>query len=241
MNNCIKNRFSIAGWVLLLTCAGSAADEIDTADHQSIHVLVTEYPPFLGEELPGGGISMQALQRKLTGSSFLIEPIYAPPARIYRMMLTDVWEASFIPPGNVDVKVEHLTIEKATLMLGLFRRKTNSSFDWQDLPELNGGRVAVLNSAGQSQYQTYLLKHGLEVMTTNDMKQGFKLLNLGRVDYVVSIYESGLHVLNELALDTNDFQFSKVWPERFDHSIYINLESAIGQNLADYLETNRAQ
>ena len=171
------------------------------------------------------------LRERLEGSGIEIAPRFLPPARIQHTMDKEAWHASYVPqPGNIETTVR-LVLEDANFVYGLFRAREDTPFEWQDLAELSSRKIAVTRSSKLQSYNAKLAEGGAELVFIDDISQGFRMLQHGRVDYVLAIQETGWYIMDLLKMNRTQFQFSDSAIDRFPYAIYVNGTTPEGQAL----------
>ncbi|WP_344806573.1 hypothetical protein [Allohahella marinimesophila] len=196
-----------------------------------VKVLTIEYPPFTSEAMPTQGTSFAMLRKRLEGSGIEIAPRFLPPARLQQTMDNEAWHASYVPQPNAAASTVRLVLQDANFIYGLFRVRESSAFEWTDLSELAGKQIAVTRSLKLEAYNAELVSKGAHLVFIDDISQGFRMLEHGRVDYVLAIQETGWYVMDTLKMKRQNYQFSDSAIDRFPYAIYINQSTLEGQAL----------
>src|SRR5690606_27487462 len=197
-----------------------------------VEVIAIEYPPFLVEKQPGQGTSFEYLNRSLVNSNIEIVPVFVPPGRAKYLMERDGWHASFLPPATALSSVQLVSLQDAHMRFGLLRRHQEGRFVWSETKELAGKTVAVTRTGRISGYYSDMKQNGMELFFVNDMQQAVRLLMHKRVDYVLTVEETGWYVVDSLGMDRKDFQFSDSSFDIFDYHIHVNTQTPEGRELA---------
>lgn len=142
-------------------------------------VLAVEYPPFTSQHLTDGGIAFQILRQAYPEYRF--KPHIVPPKRAYQMIQNGQWCMSFYP-SNEGVASHKITLSKQYIVIGLIRMQQPTPFQWQQLAELSGSRVALLRSGDSSPFSNKFNQAGLIITYTETIQQAVDLLLRQRVD-----------------------------------------------------------
>ena len=142
-------------------------------------VLAVEYPPFTGHQLSEGGIAFEILRQAYPEYRF--KPHIVPPKRAYQMIQNGQWCMSFYPSSE-GVASHKITLSKQNIVIGLIRMQQPTPFQWQQLAELSGSRVALLRSGDSSPFSNKFNQAGLIITYTETIQQAVDLLLRQRVD-----------------------------------------------------------
>lgn len=125
------------------------------------------------------------LLRKYAKKHFIVEiqPQIAPPARVQLLLKFKSWCLSFYPPLQLEDPGNVIQLSKNRIKIGMFRKRQNSVFRWDNLNEYSGARIALLRSKKSSRFYQLFTKAGLLPMFVDSIEQGIKLLLRDRVDY----------------------------------------------------------
>ena len=175
-------KYSVVLFALLLvpTTTIAVTSKVDVVD-----VISVEYPPFTSAKLPDHGFAHKKL-KEYAQKNFKVElnPLVLPPARAQQFMLSGNWCLSFYPPANQDRASSFVPLDESVVMLGLYRIKQSSPFNWTSLEELNGAAVAVLRSDQAYQHLLESLRNaGLRTIGVETVEQGLRLMLSERVQY----------------------------------------------------------
>ncbi|WP_028301248.1 hypothetical protein [Oceanospirillum beijerinckii] len=209
----------LATFLISLLCAVIAwADKeiVDTSPEQALPVLEVEviamqYPPYTGSQLTDYGLAFRALQAKLDqtdGARVVLTPHFLPPARAGLAVQEGHWQASFFPPvSGLKESYRNVLPSHEPIKIGLFRLHKMQPFLWDYYHELEG-RVAFTRLKGNSPIRDQMVAAGLNIVEVDSLEQSFRLLRLGRVDYVFSERLAGFYIGLNQGMTHDDLQFS---------------------------------
>ncbi|MCZ4336372.1 hypothetical protein [Shewanella colwelliana] len=189
-----------------------------------LNVIAIDYPPFTTENIEGdNGIAFRLLQQALSDSELTVNPDIYSTARAHKLIRTGQWCASFYPPKEATEQLVNIPLAVQPIKLGLYRKRQESPFRWDDLSELGGSQVAYLRAVARDGIGLDMTNAGLVIFNVESVRQGLQLLAKGRVDYAFADNVSGAIILNELGLDINDYQFSQNLFRALPMGIWLNL------------------
>jgi len=153
-------------------------------DRPVIKVLAIEYPPFTSSKMIQNGVAFMLL-RQYAKKHFIadIQPLIVPPARVQILLELKSWCLSFYPPLHLKSSGSSIQLSKTKIKIGMFRKRQNSVFRWDNLKEYSGASIALLRSNNSSRFYQLYTEAGLFPMFVDSIEQGIKLLLRGRVDY----------------------------------------------------------
>ncbi|MCD8522873.1 MAG: hypothetical protein LRY66_16080 [Saccharospirillaceae bacterium] len=188
-----------------------------------IQVLAIEYPPFTSSASAGNGVSFVMLNRILQSHGWNAHAEFLPPARVPMVInQSGHWLASFFPPKTGSSHVEVVIVAPAAIRMGLFRQRKTGEFSWQALSELRDNTLATIRSDYSSAYVTPFVKAGMNMVFVDSIEQGIRMLAEGRVDYVLSIEDTGWYYAELHNLGREQLQFSDSIIATFPHVLYVN-------------------
>jgi len=151
---------------------------------QSIDVITVEYPPFTSNYVSGYGINFKLLDKYATHNfKTTFQPLFVPPARAQKLMLTNDWCLSFYPPKPNDPYAKFQPLSDEIVKLGLYRLKSHKPFKWQSLSELKNKSVALLRPTKLGPIHEQLKQAQMKLVFVETVEQGLSMLIHKRVDY----------------------------------------------------------
>lgn len=198
-------------------------------------VIAIEYPPFVSQAEPNGGISTGLLKEKLERAGWSYAISFYSPLRAHHETEQQDWLLSFYPPSG-DINASAILLGEAKIYYGLFRNKQQGEFAWRDLAELKGKTVATIRSQTTSsgQDQETFLQAGMKVVFIDTIDQAVLMLNSRRIDFLLTADATGWYYINKNQLDAANFEFSSQYFREYPHMIYYNPQHpAIKQLLSD--------
>ena len=237
MSRFIPSLALVAGLLILTPSARSADDAIDNKEVINdavtrIQVLAIEYPPFTSSGSVADGLSFVRLNRILQPYGWRAIAEFLPPARApMEVNQTAAWLASFFPPKIGSPHVEVVIVAPAAIRMGLFRQRKSGGFSWQALSELRDSSLATIRSDSSSAYVTPFVKAGMNMVFVNSIEQGIQMLAEGRVDYVLTVEDTGWYYATQHGLSREHLQFSDSIIATFPHVLYVNRTHPLGPEL----------
>lgn len=242
MSRFIPSLALVAGLLTLTPSAISADDTIDNKEVMNdpvtrIQVLAIEYPPFTSSGSVADGLSFVRLNRILQSHGWNAHAEFLPPARVPMVInQSGHWLASFFPPKTGSSHVEVVIVAPAAIRMGLFRQRKTGEFSWQALSELRDNTLATIRSDYSSAYVTPFVKAGMNMVFVDSIEQGIRMLAEGRVDYVLSIEDTGWYYADLHNLGREQLQFSDSIIATFPHVLYVNRTHPKGPELIRLLQ-----
>jgi len=154
------------------------------SDRPVIKVLAIEYPPFTSSKMIHNGIAFMLLReyaKKHLKAD--IQPQIVPPARVQVLLKLNSWCLSFYPPLQLKDSDSSIQLSKTKIKIGMYRKRQNSDFRWDNLNEFSGASIALLRSNKSNRFYQLYSEAGLFPMFVDSTEQGIKLLLRDRVDY----------------------------------------------------------
>lgn len=202
-----------------------------------IRVLAIEYPPFTSAGTDGDGLSFRLLNQLLKPYNWYAGAEYLPPARApLAVNKSSGWLASFFPARADSEHAQVITLAPAAIRMGLFRQRQQTPFRWSSLDELKGKTLATIRSGSAGAFITPFIDAGMQPVFVNNLDQGILMLAEGRVDYVLSVEDTGWYYAGLHKLDVNRLQFSDTIISTFPHVVYVNREHPQGPQLIRLLQ-----
>jgi polar amino acid transport system substrate-binding protein len=154
------------------------------SDRPVIKVLAIEYPPFTSSKMTHNGIAFMLL-RQYAKKHFIadIQPHIVPPARLQVLLKLKSWCLSFYPSLQLEGPDNFIQLSDSKIKIGMYRKRQNSVFRWDNLNEFSGASIALLRSNKSSRFYQLYTEAGLLPIFVDSIEQGIKLLLKGRIDY----------------------------------------------------------
>lgn len=216
-------------WLIVVfgPLAGAQAQSQNEASVETIKVVAIEYPPFLGSDLVGYGISFAAIQRYADAHfKVRIVPDFVPPARAKRRALGEDWCISAYPADPSDSGAYFVKLLEDTIEIGLYRKRRPANlapFRWDNLSELRGSTVAILRSNVEGEFHRLLRRSGIEPIFVETPSQGFQMLLNDRIDYAQG---DSLSLSTMPEVDPRDVEFSESYMFEVESGFHYRLSCA---------------
>ena len=194
----------------------------------TIHAL--EYPPFLGKNLPGQGITMEIIRAALAAENARAECVFMPVARGTALM-----KSGEIPVGIFGFQLDGYPHLKP---VGLGKTRVNLyTYNKDPLPAWNEARDLIKYRVGSLRGLPSLSKltdAGVAVDISETPEVLIKKLRLGRIEVAILIDETELHLTTSLyPAERNLFRpMKKTWTE-VPYGVVSNIETAEGRAFFD--------
>ena len=177
---------------------------------QTFEVLAIDYPPFTSESSPDFGLNFKYLEEyaseNLPDTSFI--PVFVPPARADTLLVEGAYCLAFFQPQKTQDDYRFHVLSQDVVSLGLIRMQQFGEFEWDDLREFSGKKIAVLRSSINQLLFKKFFEQGAIPFEVENIKQGLKVLKAGRVDFAFGD-SSSLDYHNQFwGLEKDQFQFS---------------------------------
>jgi polar amino acid transport system substrate-binding protein len=181
-------------------------------DDKKVTIALGEWPPFIGEKLPGLGAISRIVISSYEAQGYQVSVGFFPWKRSFELTRLGTWDATAVWVRNPER--ERAFVYSDAVMVGkqvLFYRK-DKAFDWKSLEDLE--RYIIGGSTGY--YHGAIIDQGEKtgVFTLEripDEAANFKKLLMGRVDLVVANKDVGYYLMNEMF---NADQLSKITHHR---------------------------
>lgn len=223
--------------LLLLSMVPALASDVRAAK-LPVTVIAVEYAPYTSYRLPDNGASFRFLNQLLHqyDSAVSVQAKFYPAARAERVLESQDWEASFYPPGMAyKAYYRNIELTELPLKLSLFRvNQGEKPFRWRHLTDLKG-RVVFVRRLSRGPIRDAFASAGLEVISTDDLEQGFRLLKKGRAEYIFAEYRAGLQAASLAGLKQNNIQFAQNVLMSVPLNIWVNPYSEGGLQLLNEL------
>lgn len=225
--------------VIFLSIDSVAADlptQPDVDSGRAINVVAIEYPPYSSSAATSRGLSFETLRHALSGSDFVIQDVFLPPARAAIYTQSDQgWLLSLFPPPAKSPHVQKIVYQRARIPYSLFRRHQTQPFRWENLNELAGGSVALTRTPNNNQSLVKYRAAGLTPVFINTLDQGIKMVLESHVDYVLTTQETGLYYAKKLDIDPQKLQFAETVIQWFPYTVYLNIRHPYAAEIATLL------
>ncbi|WP_434925900.1 substrate-binding periplasmic protein [Shewanella sp. HL-SH2] len=197
-------------------------DEVNIAQSIGEHeVIAVDYPPFTTMDVDDHGINFSLLSQLISDHyDFKVKPLFLPPARAQLQVQSGRWCLSFFPPPESQ-QAYFVPLSQQKVVLGLFRRKENAPFSWDDLSELKGKNLAIMRYKREGDFHRQFINAGLNMVPIESVEQGFKMLKHKRVDLVFS-NQFPDYLFKHPEINSQDFQFSNTPILEAQVGVYIN-------------------
>jgi polar amino acid transport system substrate-binding protein len=198
-----------AAFASSLLCASLLFLPAKAAD-QSILKLATSYwPPYTGEDLPGGGISTSVVRAVFARAGYEISVTVQPWQRSQTALLNDDrFIATFPVYDTTQRKAEcHLSRRIGTGPIGFAERRDNP-ISWQKLEDLRGVRIGtVMGYTNTDKFDAMAEAGVLDVSAVPDDLMNLRRLVFNRIDLAAM----DKYVMRYMVLNTKELK-----PHRLD-------------------------
>ena len=198
---------------------------------KTLEIQTIEYPPFMMRKNIVDSVITPIYDDVFDKSGFNYRLLFNPLPRVNLIVKEGHWCSTNIAPVTQMDNIVSITLPFAPLELRLYRLAKNSRFYWKELNELKGKKLAILRSRNVKSVMVYS-KAGIELIKTNNIKQSFSLLLLGRVDYILTNELTSRYIVNELAKTYDQIQKSENVLITIQPKLWFNLNC--GQAKAAY-------
>jgi len=167
--------------------------------NKTVTVALGEWPPFIGEKLPGFGAISRIVTSSFENQGYQVSVGFFPWKRSFELTRLGDWDATAVWIRNP--QRERAFVYSDAVMVAtqvLFYRK-DSPFDWKSLDDLE--KYIIGGSTGY--YHGEIIEQGekADVFTLEripDEAANFKKLLIGRVDLVVANKDVGYYLMNQM-------------------------------------------
>ena len=213
--------------LLVTTCAKATEKPV-------VLVLLVEYPPYLSQQMEGGGILFGYLDSVLQHEDWQVRYLYQPVARVVK----DIEGHNWLIATYNKVSAEHhelLTLEKDVPGVILVRRREKTPFLIKEeiidskaqLAWLNGmDDLGLLKEAGLDE---------VERVNVNSIDQGMKMLVNNRVDYLLCFVDACDYSLKQAGIDKSLVQYSDT-VRKFPFHLLLNKNHPLADRIREYLK-----
>jgi len=179
--------------------AEKVAENSILAGNKTVTIALGEWPPFIGEKLPGFGTISRIVNSSFEAQGYQVSVGFFPWKRSFELTRMGDWDATAVWISNPER--ERVFVYSDAVMVAqqvLFYRKDNP-FDWKTLDDLE--KYIIGGSTGY--YHGEIIDQGEKagVFTLEripDEAANFKKLLMGRVDLVVANKDVGYYLMNQM-------------------------------------------
>lgn len=158
---------------------------VSAIQKEQVKLITVEYPPYISEHVDGYGDVFKLISEYAAENLIVdISPNFLPPARAQKMIEDGNWCLSTYSIRLKGTDAKFITLSDETVTLTLIRLTQSEKFQWTELSELKGKRVAMLRSYTKGLLQTNFTEAGLDIVSVGTIEQGLSMLLLNRVDLV---------------------------------------------------------
>lgn len=192
-------------FIILCAIGWSIAGSVwstDADQHQdSVSVALGEWPPFIGEDLPGFGSISRIVNTAFESQGVQVKNGFFPWKRSFDLTRIADWDATAVWVRSPERERRFLYSNPVMISHNVLFYRKDHPFDWKTLEDLEG--LVIGGSTGY--YYGSVLETGEKLGTFRmeripDETANFKKLLIGRVDLVVANKEVGYFLINS-ALD----------------------------------------
>ncbi len=149
----------------------------------TIKISTGHWPPYLSEDLPGGGFVSQIIRESFEIEGVTVEFSYLPWSRALAMTKSGKFQASAVWSCTESRSRDFLFSSPLLPYQYVFYHRADEAFDWETLAELKGKRVGLTQDYSYSETLSGVIESGLvdADIATSDAAN-FKKLLLKRID-----------------------------------------------------------
>ena len=149
----------------------------------TIKISTGHWPPYLSEDLPGGGFVSQIIRESFESEGVDVEFAFLPWSRALAMTKSGKYQASAIWSCTESRSRDFLFSSPLLPYQYVFYHRAAEAFDWEALVELKGKKVGLTQDYSYGETLSDVIESGLvdADVTTSDAAN-FKKLLLGRID-----------------------------------------------------------
>ena len=178
---------------------GNTVEESVAEGDKKVTIALGEWPPFIGEKLPGLGAISRVVITSFEKQGYEVSVGFFPWKRSFELTRIGTWDATAVWVRNPER--ERAFVYSDAVMVAkqvLFYRKDNP-FDWNSPEDLE----KYIIGGGTGYYHGDIIDQGEKsgVFTLEripDEAANFKKLLIGRVDLVVANKDVGYYLMNQM-------------------------------------------
>lgn len=184
-------------FLAVIFLSGAAAA---TAETRLLRIVSTNYEPFTGIDLPGGGIVNRSVQRIAADAGFSVEVVYEPWARAIESTRRGHYDATSYGYYNPDRDVDFIQVGPFTEERIIFLVRADSEFkNWDALQDLAGLRIGVVLGYTYSKEFWDLGESGVLTFSDAQSDEGnLRKLLAGRIDIFPISADVGQHMISQI-------------------------------------------
>ena len=214
----------LLGLALLLACAASSAWSAESCK-QLVAAGNPEYPPYLWRDtadaahLVGANADLLQMVAKKIGIPIEVRHVgsWARVQEEARLGRIDLIAGAFFTVERLDYMDYVYPAFRETRSVIWTRKDARLKYrQWSDLKNLSG--MTVINNSFGEDFDRYAKKN-LKINTVPSLEQAFKILQLGRVDYLVYEEDPGLAYIAKFSIPG----LAPVIPAVSNESLYLTL------------------
>jgi polar amino acid transport system substrate-binding protein len=185
---------SFGGNAPATTEAQAAVEPTPVALTKSITLATLEWPPYVGEKLPGNGITTEIIKEAFARMGYEVKLSYIPWTRVLQDVKDGKVEAGYPAYYSDERAVTYQLSDKfAAGTTGFFKRKAQA-IAYTKLEDLKGLRIGIIRGyANPAAFEaaTYLTKE-----EAADDEQNLRKLAAGRIDLALADKFTAQYILN---------------------------------------------
>jgi|GEM_PF-1199343 len=166
-----------------------------------VRVATLDFPPYVSESLPGNGWAWQVVEAAFASQDYGAQLFVLPWPRAVHQVRKGTMDALYIanktPQRESWAYFSHQVGQEEAV---LWKRRTSSA-EFQRPEDLQGLAVGGLRGSAQQQF---LEQRGVDVFSVKDFTQGIKMLNGGRLDYLVADRIATRYFLESLPTEVSE-------------------------------------
>lgn len=214
-------------WLVLALSTYSHSNEPDIFD-----IIVTPYPPFVDEAAENGGMSIALLNQLLSQFNYSFKVIYVPPVRAQKLIESEAYLITILPPSRDRSGFLRFEVNSTTFNYTLFQL-ASSNAEWNKLSDKN---IGSLDFRYGQPFLKLLEEEGGKIITVPNFESGLKMLNAGRIDFLIGMDQTILETAQELNM-LNEIVANEDSIHSFGAlAFYVNMTHPLASQLVDYLE-----
>jgi len=221
----MRIRHILTSFLLILTSIALSATE-----DESYHFVSGEFQPFTSEQMTNGGLTTEIIQSVVENMGKTMKVSYLPWKRGHLKTLNGDFYAIYPYSKNPErLKIWHYS-EALYELEEIFFRLKGKTFDYTSNSDLQG--LTVCKPTGYNLFGLKkLFEEGLiKLERPPDLKSCFRMLNIGRVDLVMTNATTAWSMIDSLGLDAAKFdQVDKPF-EKINHHLIIPKSNLSGKS-----------
>lgn len=156
------------------------------AQTRTVHLASLEWPPFAGEDLPGGGTSAQTVRAAFAAAGYDVKIDYLPWARAIESLRAKTDYDGLFPAYENEVIGASLTLSAPFDTSPLALAEFQKTRPWTHLPDLAAYTIGTVESyVNTVAFDTLAAQGKLRVEPCSDDETNLRKLAGGRIDMAV--------------------------------------------------------